>query len=90
MFTCSSIFSYIWFLDKLNQNPQNNHPYPLTPQYYLAEMAPQDMLQVQVSQEDFLLAVQHLVPSVSQLEMEHYARVQERFSTKSSNGKSAQ
>lgn len=43
-------------------------------------MVTQDMVQVQVSQEDFLLALQHLVPSVSQLEMEHYTRVQERFS----------
>ncbi|XP_006458394.1 hypothetical protein AGABI2DRAFT_216898 [Agaricus bisporus var. bisporus H97] len=67
-------------LEKLNENPQNNHPYPLTPQYYLAEMVPQDMIQVQVSQEDFLSALRHLVPSVSQLEMEHYAQIQERFS----------
>jgi peroxin-6 len=66
--------------EKLNESPQSNHPYPLTPQYYLAEMVTQDMVQVQVSQEDFLLALQHLVPSVSQLEMEHYTRVQERFS----------
>lgn len=43
-------------------------------------MVPQDMIQVQVSQEDFLSALRHLVPSVSQLEMEHYAQIQERFS----------
>lgn len=48
-------------------------------------MAPQDVIRVQVSQEDFLLALRNLVPSVSQLEMEHYARVQERFSSNSLN-----
>lgn len=65
----------------LNQNPtESTHPYPLTPQYYLAEMAHPDDIRVEVSQEDFLQALRNLVPSVSQTEMEHYARVQKRFS----------
>jgi peroxin-6 len=56
------------------------HPYPLTPQYYLSELAlPQD-IEVLVSQRDFDMALQSLVPSVSQSEMEHYTTIQRRFS----------
>lgn len=33
-----------------------------------------------VAQEDFEAALRELTPSVSQSEMEHYARVQQRFS----------
>ncbi|KAF9451245.1 AAA-domain-containing protein [Macrolepiota fuliginosa MF-IS2] len=70
-------------IKKLNESPgDQNHPYPLTPQYYLAEMALPDDIQVQVSKEDFLQALRNLVPSVSQAEMEHYARVQNQFSQK--------
>ncbi|KXN87722.1 Peroxisomal biogenesis factor 6 [Leucoagaricus sp. SymC.cos] len=68
-------------LANLNLNPGDQaHPYPLTPQYYLAEMASPDEIRVEVYKEDFLQAVRNLVPSISQAEMEHYARVQERFS----------
>ena len=35
---------------------------------------------VHVSAADFLRALEMLVPSVSQAEMEHYAEVQRRFS----------
>jgi peroxin-6 len=65
----------------LNQNPVDSiHPYPLTPQYYLAEMVLPDEIRVEVTKEDFLLALRNLVPSVSQAEMEHYGKVQKRFS----------
>jgi len=56
-----------------------DHPYPLTPQYYLAEMAPTEELTVLVTQEDFEFALKELVPSVSAQEMAHYAQVQRRF-----------
>ncbi|KAL0947238.1 hypothetical protein HGRIS_013359 [Hohenbuehelia grisea] len=56
------------------------HPHPLTPQYYLAEMASAQDIEVLVSQADFDLALHNLVPSVSQSEMDHYATVQQRFS----------
>lgn len=56
------------------------HPYPITAQYYLAELVRPDDIRVQVTKEDFLQALKHLTPSVSQAEMEHYARVQKRFS----------
>jgi len=58
------------------------HPFPLTPQYYLAEMASQEEMEVLVSQEDFERAFHDLVPSVSQSEMDHYATIQSRFSRK--------
>ena len=61
------------------------HPYPLTPQYYLAEMASATEIEVLVSQEDFEAALRSLVPSVSQAEMEHYARVQQQFSKETIN-----
>jgi peroxin-6 len=55
---------------------------PITPQYFLAEMAtPADIL-VTVSKDDFDGALRELTPSVSQAEMEHYSRIQRRFSRK--------
>lgn len=35
--------------------------------------------EIEVSREDFLSALKELVPSVSQMEMEHYRQVQKRF-----------
>jgi peroxin-6 len=67
-------------IDELNKGPRDTrHPYPMTPQYYLSELAtPQEIL-VTVTHEDFSLALRNLVPSVSQAEMDHYAQVQKRF-----------
>lgn len=53
---------------------------PLTPQYYLAELATPAEVAVLVSQRDFEAALAELVPSVSQAEMAHYGRVQQQFS----------
>ena len=39
-----------------------------------------------VSEEDFSAALRELVPSVSQEEMEHYARIQQRFSNENFSG----
>ncbi|RDB21464.1 Peroxisomal biogenesis factor 6 [Hypsizygus marmoreus] len=64
----------------LNQLPVLNHPYPLTPQYFLAEMASADDINVLVSREDFDHALRSLIPSVSQSEMDHYSHIQRRFS----------
>ncbi|KAI0747694.1 AAA-domain-containing protein [Daedaleopsis nitida] len=67
---------------KLNAAPPSDspHPYPLTPQYYLGELATPAETEVLVCEEDFNAALRELVPSVSQAEMEHYARIQQRFS----------
>jgi len=64
----------------LNREKDGHHPYPITPQYYLSEMASAEDILVQVSQVDFDRALDSLVPSVSQAEMDHYAEVQKRFS----------
>lgn len=57
-----------------------SHPHPITPQYYLAELASPEEIIVYVSERDFERALSMLIPSVSQREMEHYAQVQRRFS----------
>ena len=59
----------------------HNQHYPLTPLYYLSELASQSDTDVIVSRIDFEDALGELVPSVSQAEMDHYKLVQERFST---------
>lgn len=63
-----------------NGPPLVDHPHPITPQYYLAELATPVEISVHVTAEDFERALAMLVPSVSQAEMEHYAEVQRRFS----------
>lgn len=51
----------------------------LTPQYYLTEIATSDDLHILVTQRDFIRALNELTPSVSVLEMQHYATIQKRF-----------
>ncbi|PVF99114.1 AAA-domain-containing protein [Serendipita vermifera] len=63
-----------------SQPPLPSHIYPITPQYYLAEMAMDEDTDITVTREDFVSALKELVPSVSQTEMEHYRQVQKRFS----------
>ena len=65
-------------------------PSPLTPQYYLAEMATPEEIAVVVSADDFAAALQELVPSVSQAEMARYAEIRERFSLVNANGDAAE
>ena len=55
------------------------HPYPLTAQYYLSELATPQETNIVVAQEDFEGALKELIPSVSPQEMEHYAVVRQRF-----------
>ncbi|THH06073.1 hypothetical protein EW145_g4336 [Phellinidium pouzarii] len=57
------------------------HQYPITPQYYLSELASSSETDVVVSLDDFQEALRELVPSVSQSEMEHYALIQKRFAS---------
>jgi peroxin-6 len=59
-----------------------HHPPHITPQYYLAEIASPSDIGVVVSWVDFEAALNELTPSISQSEMEHYARVQRQFSQK--------
>ncbi|KAF8270391.1 AAA-domain-containing protein [Lactarius quietus] len=66
----------------LNAQPSDAQlwPSPLTPQYYLTEMATPEEIAVVVSADDFAAALRELVPSVSHAEMAHYAEIRERFS----------
>jgi peroxin-6 len=65
---------------ELNAGPGPfDFPHPLTPQYYLASMASKEEIEVKVGREDFLGALEKLVPSVSADEMAHYERVQGQF-----------
>lgn len=62
----------------LNEEQAAGKP-PINPQYYLAELAKPEDIQVLVSQRDFEQALAELVPSVSEAEMEHYRVVQVRL-----------
>ncbi|KAI3486163.1 hypothetical protein L1887_50304 [Cichorium endivia] len=65
----------------INGTPgKKTHPHPLTAQYYLAEMASAEEIEVRVNRRDFELALRELTPSVSEQEMQHYREVQAKFS----------
>jgi peroxin-6 len=64
----------------LNSQFDHRHPHPVSAEYYLAELASVEDMAVYVSQEDFDSALDSLVPSVSQAEMEHYRQIQRHFS----------
>jgi peroxin-6 len=70
---------------QLNLSPPYSTGLPLTPQYYLAELALPSELEVLVSQLDFEQALAELVPSVSKAEMLHYKTIQSRFSGETMN-----
>ncbi|KAG8993652.1 peroxisomal assembly protein [Tulasnella sp. 427] len=71
------------------QPPPYKHPHPITPQYYLAEIATDAETDVVVAEVDFKAALQELVPSVSANEMEHYRQVQQKFAKDTINAKKA-
>ncbi|CAG8446247.1 7060_t:CDS:10 [Dentiscutata erythropus] len=66
-------------VSQLNSNPTPNLPQPVTSQYYLNHIATSEDTLVEVTQEDFEKALQELIPSVSEKELEHYRMVQMRF-----------
>ncbi|TKY86008.1 hypothetical protein EX895_004833 [Sporisorium graminicola] len=66
---------------EINATPgSKSHPHPLTAQYYLAEMASAEEIEVKVNRRDFEMALHELTPSVSEQEMQHYREVQAKFS----------
>ena len=71
----------------LNQAQLGNHPYPITPHYYLSEMVLERDVQVLVTQHHFDLALSQLKPSVTESEMQHYAHVQRLFSNDTASRK---
>lgn len=54
-------------------------PQKITPAYFFDHYAEAEDIAVQVTEEDFMLAQQELIPSVSAKELEHYARVRAQF-----------
>lgn len=67
--------------------PLAGHAYPITPQYYLSELASSSDTDVLVSRADFEIALRELIPSVSKSEMNHYSSVQRRFAGETLNSK---
>ncbi|KAI8579991.1 hypothetical protein K450DRAFT_240072 [Umbelopsis ramanniana AG] len=64
-------------------NASGDHePATITAQYYLAHMATPEDIVVQVTEPDFVRALQELIPSVSATELEHYKTVRARFEKK--------
>ena len=71
--------------DLNHHHPGPPHPHRITPQYYLTELAAASEVEVVVSRDDFLSAMEDLVPSVSMEEMHHYQQVQTRFANMTLN-----
>lgn len=67
------------------QPPLPEHSYPMTAQYYLAELATPAEIDVLVNSDDFERAQNELVPSVSASELEHYREVQQKFASSTIN-----
>ncbi|KAJ1019971.1 hypothetical protein NDA16_004252 [Ustilago loliicola] len=68
-------------IEEINkEGGRKGHPHPITAQYYLAEMAGAEEIEVKVNRKDFEGALRELTPSVSEQEMEHYREVQAKFS----------
>lgn len=68
-------------IEEINkEGGRKGHPHPITAQYYLAEMASAEEIEVKVNRKDFEGALRELTPSVSEQEMEHYREVQAKFS----------
>jgi len=63
---------------------------PITPAYYLDNMAEESEKTVQVTKEDFQRALDELIPSVSEKDLEHYREIQQRFSDMLINSKDKQ
>ncbi|EGN96022.1 hypothetical protein SERLA73DRAFT_76019 [Serpula lacrymans var. lacrymans S7.3] len=69
------------YLDaKIGQSRQTLDAQPFLLQNYLMEYATSSDTDVIVTEQDFDLALQELVPSISQSEMDHYTAIRDRFS----------
>lgn len=70
----------------LNRIQPSDHPRPITPHYYLSEMATERDIQVLVTKHDFDLALSQLKPSVTESELQHYTHIRKLFSGGISSG----
>ncbi|KAJ1947634.1 peroxisomal assembly protein [Kickxella alabastrina] len=62
-----------------DREPNEDHPVPMTPQYYLDQIAPEDIKQVTVTMDDFEKALDELIPSVSADELVRYQVLRRQF-----------
>ncbi|KAJ2223033.1 peroxisomal assembly protein [Coemansia sp. RSA 485] len=62
-----------------SREPNEEHPVPMTPQYYLDRIAPADVKQVTVTLQDFERALDELIPSVSADELVRYQALRRQF-----------
>lgn len=76
-------------LEEQRTDAHAHWPHPLTPQYYLSELAQPSEVHVQVSRAHFEQALAELTPSVSPEEMAHYREVQKKFSQPDTEGADA-
>ncbi|KAJ2163170.1 peroxisomal assembly protein [Coemansia sp. RSA 552] len=63
------------------EEPHSRYPVPMTPQYYLDHIAPEDIKQVTVTEHDFERALDELIPSVSADELVRYQVLRRQFDT---------
>ncbi|KAJ2723638.1 peroxisomal assembly protein [Coemansia sp. Benny D115] len=61
------------------REPNEEHPVPMTPQYYLDQIAEDNVKQVTVTQQDFEKALDELIPSVSADELVRYQELRRQF-----------
>ena len=58
---------------------KSEYPEPITPQFYMENIAKKQDLNPCVTQSDFLYALERLNPSVSLQELKRYDEIQKRF-----------
>jgi peroxin-6 len=70
-------------IDAMNEQGEmygdESHAYPITPEYYANRIAETGEMNVEVEMEDFRLAMENLVPSVSEDELARYERQRVMF-----------
>jgi peroxin-6 len=70
-------------IDELNEQgdmyPDESIVYPITPEYYANRIAGEGEMNVLVEERDFRLAMDNLVPSVSEGELARYERQRVMF-----------
>ncbi|KAJ2787451.1 peroxisomal assembly protein [Coemansia interrupta] len=67
-----------WNADDTRE-PNEEHPVPMTPQYYLDHIAAESVKQVTVTAGDFDKALDELIPSVSAEELVRYQALRQQF-----------
>ena len=80
-FFCKSLYLQliIWIIiAELNALPKYQQ-HPISSQFFISEMKSDMDLQLVVKAEDFHLALEELIPSISSSELLHYASIQKNW-----------